>query len=433
MTLQTPDEITRHLFGKTTKGIKFGLDRIRAASEKFDNPHNAYSSIHVAGTNGKGSACAYLDSVIRAHGFKTGLFTSPHLVRFEERFIIGGRPVSTEAWMDVYRDAAAVIESHGLTFFEATTLIAFELFKREKVDWAIFETGMGGRLDATNIITPKVAAIATIAMDHELLLGSDLASIAKEKLGIVKKKVPLVIARPPQPAIEALVKRHCASLESPCIMAAPGQAKAYRTNGNTTGFTYEGRHYTIGLKGEFQVFNALVALQTLECAGFCDEPAVASGIAAATVPGRFQVVELNNRLVVFDVGHNPNAAEAFVKALKHHYDGLPMCVVAGIMQDKDIGGIVHHYSKAAARFIFTHPKTNRAAPPEQIAAHVPAGFKGPCECIPVIDKAISAALSGSEKIVCVVGSFFTVGEAMTALGIEPYGRTGLSIKSNLSG
>ena len=420
MTLQTPDEITRHLFAKTTKGIKFGLDRIRAASEKINNPHSAYSSIHVAGTNGKGSACAYLDSVIRAHGFKTGLFTSPHIVRFEERFIIDGRPVSTEAWMEVYRDMATVIETYGLTFFEATTLIAFELFKREKVDWAIFETGMGGRLDATNIITPKVVAITTIAMDHEHYLGNDMASIVAEKLGIVKKNVPLVIAKPPQPAIEVIVKRHCASLESPCITAAAGGAEACMTNGNTTGFTYKGHQYAIGLRGEFQVLNALVALKTLECAGFCDEPALASGIAAAIVPGRFQVVELNNRLVVFDVGHNPNAAEAFVKALKHHFDGLPICIVAGIMKDKDIGGIVQQYSKAASRFIFTQPKTIRSAAPEDIAARVPAGFKGPRECIPDVDKAIAAALSGTEKVVCVAGSFFTVGEAMTALGIEPY-------------
>ena len=167
--MQTAADITSALFGRTSHGIKFGLERMVAAAAELGNPQTAYHSIHIAGTNGKGSTSAFIDSVVRENGFKTGLFTSPHIVNFEERFIINGKPIRSPRWMEVYRDLAPIIEKRGLTFFEAVTLIAYELFKREKVEWGVFETGMGGRLDSTNIITPEAAAITTIAMgQHEL-------------------------------------------------------------------------------------------------------------------------------------------------------------------------------------------------------------------------------------------------------------------------
>ena len=162
--------ISQRLFLRTTHGIKLGLDRMRAAADRIGNPQDQYPSVHIAGTNGKGSVCAYLDSCLRRMGFKSGLFTSPHIVDFEERFIINGRPVASESWVAVYRDIEPVIEELGLTFFEAATLIAFELFKREKVEWAVFETGLGGRLDATNIIRPEAAVVTRLAMDHMDLL-----------------------------------------------------------------------------------------------------------------------------------------------------------------------------------------------------------------------------------------------------------------------
>ncbi len=218
--MHTASDIEHRLFNRTTKGIKLGLDRMFAAAATLGNPQNAYQCIHVAGTNGKGSTSAFIESVLREHGFKTGLFTSPHIISFEERFMINGKPIITRQWMDVYRSVEPIIEDLRLTFFEAVTLLAFELFKREKVEWAVFETGMGGRLDSTNIIIPKVASITAIAMDHMNFLGDNLLSIAGEKLGIVKKGIPLVMALPLQKEIVELAWAKCKELNAPCFFVS---------------------------------------------------------------------------------------------------------------------------------------------------------------------------------------------------------------------
>jgi len=420
MTQRDSREIIERLFSRTRHGIKLGLDRMLAASDETGNPQNAYSSIHVAGTNGKGSVCAYMEAVIRSTGFRTGLFTSPHIVNFEERFIINGNPVPTLKWLEVYCDVENIIEKYNLTFFEAITLIAFELFKREKVEWAIFETGMGGRLDATNIIVPRVSVISVIGMDHTEYLGKNLSSIATEKLGIVKKNVPLVMLKSPQSAIESLAIKRCDEMSAPCFMVSEDHSGEYATNVNSTNFLYNGKKFTTTLNGKFQVKNAMVAIKALECAGFNDIASMADGIASTILPGRFQILELLNRIVVFDVGHNPNAAEAMADALKIRFDGLPMCFVTGIMKDKDIAGILSHYCGMATRLILTKPKTDRAAPVEYLSGLVPAGFTGICENIPDVDMALAVALGRGEKIICITGSFFTVSEAMIALGVDPY-------------
>jgi len=171
-------DIRTHLFSLATRGIKYDLDRMRHAALMCNNPQDQYSSFHVAGTNGKGSTCAFLESVLRSCGKKTGLFTSPHLVRFEERFMINGRPIGEALWLAVYEDLRPTIDEQELTFFEATTLMAFELFLREKVEWAVFETGLGGRLDATNVVVPRVSVISRLALDHKEYLGNDLVSVA---------------------------------------------------------------------------------------------------------------------------------------------------------------------------------------------------------------------------------------------------------------
>ena len=418
--MPTPDEIAGQLYRKTTKGIKLGLERVRRAATLIDDPQTAYASVHVAGTNGKGSTCAFIESVMRTHGAKTGLFTSPHLVRFEERFIIGGKPVSGAQWMRVYNDIAGVIETSQLTFFEAITLIAFELFKREKVEWAIIETGMGGRLDATNIVIPRVTAITSLGLDHMQYLGNDLVSIAREKLGIVKRRVPLVIARPTQSDVEAVVQRQCDAMEAPCTLVAVDDAIDLGTSDEVTSFSIGGRTLTTSLLGEYQIQNALVALKTLEYAGFNDAAKTADGIARTTVPGRFQIVDMDGRLIVFDVGHNPAAAEAFVTALMRRFTAMPMCMVVGIMKDKDLAGVLRQYCFAATRLILTKPNIERAADCKALLSKVPSDFPGKCHSIPTVSEAVQSALTGEEKIVCIAGSFYTVGEAMKAIGIEPY-------------
>jgi dihydrofolate synthase / folylpolyglutamate synthase len=418
--MATPEETAQRLYNRNTMGIRLGLDRMRRAAELIGNSQTNYPSVHVAGTNGKGSTCAYIESVMRAHGVKTGLFTSPHLVRFEERFIIGGRPVSGQQWTAVFNDIAGVIETLHLTFFEATTLIAFELFKREKVEWAIFETGLGGRLDATNIIIPKVAVITALGLDHTEYLGNDLVSVAREKLGIVKRHIPLVIARPEERDVSDAVREQCAAMEAPCIFVSADDAIRTASFGDSTVFPYAGRMVRTPLLGEYQVQNAMVALTALAEAGFCEASKTDDGIARTAVPGRFQVVGRDGRFVVFDVGHNPAAAKAFVTALKRRFPGHPPCIIAGVMKDKDVSGVLRQYSSVASRLIVTKPKIGRAADCETLLRGIPADFRGGRDCSTDVDQAVTQALRGREEVICVAGSFYTVGEAMKALGIKPY-------------
>ena len=418
--MHTAADIEHHLFSRTTKGIKLGLDRMFAAAEALGNPQNAYQCIHVAGTNGKGSTSAFIESMLREYGFKTGLFTSPHIIAFEERFMINGRPVTSRQWMDVYQTVERPIEELRLTFFEAVTLLAFELFKREKVDWAVFETGMGGRLDSTNIILPKVAAITSIAMDHTNYLGDDLLSIAGEKLGIVKKNVPLVMALPRQQEIAELAQATCKDLDAACFFVSDGDRADSAEQENKTTFYYKNRLFSTSMIGDYQVQNCLVALKTMEVITFTDLDKAARGIEKAFVPGRFQVTRIHDRTVVFDVGHNPNAAEHLVKTLKRGFGARSICIVAGIMKDKDIASILKHYCGCACRLVLTQPAIDRAADAAVLAQNVPPEFKHPVEVVPRVNDAVELAFKGREDVICITGSFYTVGEAMNALDFRPY-------------
>jgi dihydrofolate synthase/folylpolyglutamate synthase len=418
--MESSEQISRRLFLRTPHGIKLGLDRICEAAKRCGNPHTAYPSLHVAGTNGKGSVCAYLESSLRRLGFKTGLFTSPHIVRFEERFIINGKPITPEKWVEVFRDTERIIDELDLTFFEAATLLAFELFKREKVQWAVFETGMGGRLDATNILAPAVSVITRIAMDHMEYLGNDLSSIAKEKLGIVKKGVPLVMAEPLEPEIKAMATEWRRQTGGKCILVSNSMAQ---TTGIIEGrhcFIYRNREFILPLAGPYQIQNSLCAISTLIAAGFNDLERIAAGIAKTFLPGRFHRVTCNDKTVVFDVGHNPDAAQSFIDALTQTYPGRKICMVTGIMKDKDGAGVIEQYCKKASRVILTKPECERSAETARLRLAVPDWYKGEIAEIRHVADAVSAAMKSPEEIVCVAGSFFTVGEGMTALGVEPY-------------
>jgi dihydrofolate synthase/folylpolyglutamate synthase len=412
--------IRDHLFSLTTRGIKYDLDRMREAAFRRWNPQNEVPCFHVAGTNGKGSICAYLESALRSCGKKTGLFTSPHLVNFEERFMINGRPIVEGMWLGIYHELRPIIDDLGLTFFEATTLMAFEIFKREKVEWAVFETGLGGRLDATNIVVPKVSVISSIAMDHMEYLGPDLVSIAGEKLGIVKKHVPLIMAEPVKKTVRALAEARCREMDSACTFVGTGSAKQSRVDGDGTSFEWDGRPYRVNLKGTYQLGNAVVALQALKTAGFIDYRPVAAGLKAAKVPGRFQIESIRGRTVIFDVGHNPGAAQAFSGALQERFSGKTVCLVTGIMKDKDLAGILHHYGRVADRLILTRPATERAAGLEDLEKNLPHDFNGSYLLSPTVASAVESALGCPEEIIGIAGSFFTVGEAMEYLGVKPY-------------
>jgi dihydrofolate synthase/folylpolyglutamate synthase len=410
--------ILERLFKRTTQ-IKLGLERVAAASAAAGDPHKAFRACHVAGTNGKGSVCMYLDAILRQNGFRTGLFTSPHIIRFEERFCINGAPVAIDQWLSVYQDLESIIDRFDLTFFEATALICFELFKREKVAWAIIETGLGGRLDATNIITPAVAIITALGIDHAEFLGNDLPAIAAEKLGIVKPVVPLVMAAPQSQEVRRLAETVCCGNAAPCTMVDATLANAIDLQPAAIGFEYHGRQYSIPVSGDYQIVNALCALEALASIDAALLDKAPAALAAVRLPGRFQVITDNERRIVFDVGHNPQAAGVFTATLRRMHMPGPIAIVAGIMKDKDYSAMIASYCTVADSLIVTQPQTDRAATVQQLLACVPTGFGGRHHVICSVVEAVRHARETC-KTVCVAGSFYTVGEAMTALGVEPF-------------
>jgi dihydrofolate synthase / folylpolyglutamate synthase len=436
-----PDQIKSSLFSHVNKGIKYDLDRMFKAAALRGNPHDSYISIHVAGTNGKGSTCAYIESVLRNAGYKTGLYTSPHITKFEERFRIDGVDISEDTWFDVYKDQEKVINDLGLTFFEAATLMAFEIFKRAGVRYAIFETGMGGRLDATNIITPKVSVITKLALDHCEYLGSTLEAIAGEKLGIVKPGVPLVMLEPNDLRIKELAVEKCKEFGSELVFS-PRLLRYARNDRHCeersdeaiqsvlkvtdvvcrddgVSFCLDSRKYDLSMIGEYQVHNAVLAVNALSRLADIDYQTIYDGMKSAVLPGRFQIVNINNQQAVIDVGHNPDAAEALAAALKKRFPGRRVSFVLGMMRDKDINAVLRILAPCASAFYFTRPKTERAADPYGMMALTDGKFDGKRVVVEDVGEAVVAALRDAadtvDAIVCVTGSFYTVSEALTQI------------------
>jgi dihydrofolate synthase / folylpolyglutamate synthase len=417
--MQTATSIKEHLFSLNTRGIKYDLDRIRNAAELCGNPQNTYKSFHIAGTNGKGSVCSYIESVVRTAGFSTGLYTSPHIIDFEERFVINGKPITENDWLNVYNDQRPIIDKLELTFFEAATLMAYELFKRKNVEWAIFETGLGGRLDATNIITPQVSVITGIAMDHTDYLGSTLIAIAHEKLGIVKKGIPLVFAKNRDHAINTLATRVCNEMHSTITVCSPDDALNVRESGDSTFIDWNGGHYKIPLRGLHQIKNAVTALNALKCAGFSDYEITRSGLQNTFIPGRFHVVDYKGKQLIFDVGHNPDAASVVADTIRRRFSDMPVVFIVGVMKDKDYSGIIAQLMPCASHILFTKPDTGRAAESIELLNAVPEMFRDRCSVIDTVRNAFQSACERKESVICITGSFYTVGEAYSAAGIKP--------------
>jgi dihydrofolate synthase/folylpolyglutamate synthase len=418
--MNSAKSIREHLFSLTNRGIKYDLDRIREAAARCGNPHLHYKSFHIAGTNGKGSTCTYIESVLRHAGYKTALYTSPHILSFEERFLINGSPVLETQWLEVYTAQSSIIEELNLTFFEATTLIAFELFKRNHVEWAVFETGLGGRLDATNIIIPEVSVITGIAIDHTDYLGPTLVSIANEKLGIVKNKCPLVFAKNSDTDVMNLAEEMCIKKDAPLRIVCDSDAQLIGDGENGLEFLWNNLKFRTSLPGSFQLRNALLALNALQCAGITDYKVLYDGLESAFLPGRFHKLTYGGKTIILDVGHNPDAASVLVAALKKKYYGKSICFVTGIMKDKDTSGILKQYRTVASYIVLTRPQTDRAALPENLLQQVEKDFVGQCEVCITVDDAVRLAFGRDEDIICITGSFYTVGEGFLSLGVDPY-------------
>ena len=402
-----------YLFSLEQFGIKFGLDNIRALLARLGNPQNAFTSIHIAGTNGKGSVTAMIDTVLRRAGHTSARFTSPHLVDLSERFVVNGAPADAAEMRRAAGEIRRTIEdaiADGTiaakpTFFEATTAMAFDMFRRAGVEFGVIEVGLGGRLDSTNVVAPTVTAITSIDFDHQQYLGDTLAAIAAEKAGIIKPGVPVVVgalARDASDVIERIARERGAA-----VIRADETGRDYGS-------------IRLGLRGEHQKANARVAigvLEALERTGVTiGSDAIVDGLAEVRWPGRLEHRQLSGgREIVLDAAHNPAGARALASYLRTLGGPKPTLVFAA-MKDKDLDGMLAVLLPAFGRVVVTKPGTPRAGDPAELASRIRA--IAPALPIDVVDApadALKSALQHPELVV-VAGSIFLLGDIMPGLG-----------------
>ncbi len=417
----------------------FDLGRMHALLSLLGDPHKQYAVIHVAGTKGKGSVSAMVESVLRAAGFRTGLFISPHLIDFCERIRSGGKPILHDRLAEVVgslRDPVAKVA--GLTTFEITTAAAFQFFKEERADVVVAEVGLGGRLDATNVVTPLVSVITSLSYDHTHLLGNTLAEITREKAGIVKPGVPVVSSPQEGEAMKVLLsiseerhaplslvgrdwhfapERHDLNGQSFFLWSAGDQAKVDAMLAQGGNLQQIASRYEIPLLGYHQVINAstaVAALHTVRDRGLAvSEDAVHSGLHSVRWEGRFQLLH-RSPMVVVDSAHNVDSARRLRTALDDYYPGRRVVLIFGASDDKDIAGMLDELLPRVSRVIATRSTHPRAAEPEKIAALArergcPAETSG--DPAPALEHALT--LIGPEDVLLAAGSLFVAGAVLS--------------------
>ena len=416
-------------------GIKFGLENIRALCGALGNPQSRYRSVIVAGTNGKGSVAAMVDRALTVAGHRSARYTSPHLIRLEERFAVDGAPVSVDALRAVAADLLSVtrrLRASGElatepTFFEACTAIAFEVFRRASVDVAVLEVGMGGRFDATNVAAPCAAAITTIDFDHERFLGYTIPEIAFEKAGVIKPGMTVVVGESKPDAVD-VIRRTCRERGARLVLADEGVTSAASLSDGRTLLevkTPAGRYppMLLALRGRHQAANAIVAIRLLEALpplGInVPQAAVVAGLTSVRWPGRLDSVHLHDgRQVLLDAAHNPAGVRALSEYLGEAYPAV-LPVVFGAMRDKDVGTMLALLAPRASRFILTEPPNPRAATVAMLAgAATTAARSIPVELEPDPGAALDRAWAHGPLVV-VAGSIFLVGDIMARLSSNP--------------
>ncbi|HEX3744554.1 MAG TPA: folylpolyglutamate synthase/dihydrofolate synthase family protein [Bryobacteraceae bacterium] len=399
-----------YALGNEIKTAKLGLERIRAVLEALGRPQDRLHFVHVAGTNGKGSICAMLDSALRSGGRRTGLFTSPHLAEPTERIRIDGVPVTAERFAAAFDRvhacvegliAAGEIDMHT-TYFETVTAMALTVFEEERVDMVVFEVGLGGRLDATNVVIPDLAVIAPIDFDHEAYLGTSLDAIAREKAGILKPGVPAVFARQRPEAARVLEAR---LIDAQWSEHWPVRNLEVDARGSS--FRLEDLTIRCPLAGEHQVENALTATLALRRLGIA-KAAIEAGIAGAQWPGRLERVSEQPEIIL-DGAHNPAGARALAAYIERFYAGRRIRLIYGAMRDKAVAEISGILFPLADEVTLTAPRQARAMAPEmlrEIAEHPNMRIA------PDIETALGSA---GEGVTFVTGSLFLVAEARAAI------------------
>jgi dihydrofolate synthase/folylpolyglutamate synthase len=450
------------LYGLERRKDRLGLEGTRALLGALGNPERRFRAVHVAGTNGKGTACALIERVLRAAGVRTGLFTSPHLVDFRERIRVGGRWADEARLGSRLEHIESLPEGKGRTFFEVCTALAFDDFAARGVEWAVVEVGLGGRLDCTNVLAPEVCAITGVGLDHTEILGDTIARIAAEKAGILKPGVPWVAGAGMDPEARAVIAREarahgCPEVEAPRVeIAACAPSPATRGTGEDgsagTGSAAEaagGEHApgagarartlvarieaspwgplaleAPGLRAAYQAGNLALALGVLgalrERGVKIPVEAVVRGVREARWPGRFEPCPAEPRLW-WDAAHNPQGAAALADAWRAAALPAPRAIVVAVSADKDVPAMLAPLARMAggALLVATRSRSGRALDPDRVAAAAAAaGFEARVE--PGVERACRVALShAGPGLALLAGSLFAVGEAMEAFGGAP--------------
>jgi dihydrofolate synthase/folylpolyglutamate synthase len=403
------------LRGGERAGMRPGLERIEAMLDAIGRPEQAFTIVQVGGTNGKGSISAMLAAILQAAGRRVGLYTSPHLAHYRERIRVDGRPISESDFVDGVDALGTLITRLDLTVFEAGTALALDHFCRERVDVAVLEVGLGGRLDATTVGKPRVVVLGPIDYDHQHELGDTLALIATEKAAIIRSGVAFSARQHPE--AEAVITRRAAeagvplSLEGRDLRVTPLDFTLEAQRLHLEGPDWRIPDVACGLLGVYQPGNALLAAAAARELG-ADEGAIRAGLLGARWPGRFQIFR-RDPLVILDGAHNPAGARALAASLRAYFPGRPVTFVIGVLADKDAGGILAALRPLAARVILTASANPRAAPPDALRALLPAGARVDTARSP--QDALTMAIAEDPRgIVCVAGSLSLIGDILAA-------------------
>jgi len=405
-------------------GVKLDLDRIKYLCKKLDNPQNKYKTIHVAGTNGKGSVCRFLESVLYEDGYNVGVYTSPHIEDLTERITINKKKISKKEIVSASNIIKPFVNeminnNDSPTFFEVFTAIAFKIFNDKNVDFAIVETGLGGRLDATNIVKPMVSVITNISLEHQNILGKNICDIAFEKAGIIKRNIPVVTAARDK-SLNVIKKT---SKEKKTSIKIVDRGSWEKIDGGNFFQTFkikgEIKEYIVKTQmlGSFQGENISIAISTIEKLQmngiYFSQESIINGIKNVNFPGRMEIIS-NNPTILLDGAHNISGINVLYDTIKNDFEYDKLIFVIGILSDKNIKNMLKILNELADHIVLTKSKNKRSCDPNDMKKIlIDLSFKNRISIKNKVDEAIIYAKKISKKndMICVTGSLFTVGEA----------------------
>lgn len=416
-------EALDYVNGTRWRGAEASLRRIRELMSLLGDPQKKLRFVHIAGTNGKGSCAAMTASVLRACGYRTGLYTSPYLYRFNERMQVNGEMIEDEALcrhISAVRDKAEKMDEHP-TEFELMTAAAMLYFLEEKCDIVVLEVGLGGRFDATNVVdTPECSIIMNIGLDHTAILGGTVEEIAAEKAGIIKKSCPCVLYEQKRSVMDVVAER-CRELDAPLTTADFSAIEPVFDSLEGQAFRYKGAMYALPLLGAHQLRNAAVVLETvgvLRARGWrLEDGDVEHGLYATSWPGRFELCAEEPDFIV-DGGHNPQCAETVAENLMHYFPDNKRVLLIGVLRDKDYEKMTEILAPCADEFVTVAPDSPRALSAEELAGVLSRFSKPVTPCASVAEAVDTAKeLAGEDGMVCASGSLYLVGSVRYALGM----------------